>query len=113
MKSPGVVDTLLTPKYIRSNALGIQMLAEGGLKTPEEGSWNQLWAAISKDVVSGQYYEPVGIPGKRTSKSKRREAERGVVGLDCAALERLYNLVRGVRLYTSILSSYISAENSS
>jgi hypothetical protein len=70
MNSPGVVDTPLTPKYIRSNALGRQLLAEGGLKTPEEGSLNQLWAATSKDVVSGQYYEPVGILGKRTSKSK-------------------------------------------
>jgi retinol dehydrogenase 12 len=80
MKSPGVVDTPLTPKYIRSNALGRQLLDKGGLKTPEEGSWNQLWAATSKDVVSGQYYELVGILGKRTSKSKDEELREELWG---------------------------------
>ena len=30
------------------------------------GIVNGLWAATSKDVVSGRYYEPVGVPGKES-----------------------------------------------
>lgn len=25
---------------------------------------NQLWGAVSKEVVSGTYYEPIGVMGK-------------------------------------------------
>jgi retinol dehydrogenase 12 len=46
---------------------------EGGMKKPEEGSWSQLWAATGSGVVSGEYYEPVGILGTRTKKSKDQE----------------------------------------
>jgi retinol dehydrogenase-12 len=46
---------------------------EGGMKQPDEGSWNQLWAATGSGVVSGEYYEPVGILGTRTKKSKEQE----------------------------------------
>lgn len=32
------------------------------LLTPvEQGARNQLWASVSKDVKSGEYYEPVGV----------------------------------------------------
>lgn len=30
------------------------------------GVKNHLWAATSPDVVSGKYYEPVGVPDKET-----------------------------------------------
>ncbi|TVY15704.1 putative oxidoreductase [Lachnellula arida] len=30
----------------------------------EDGAKNQLWAGTAKDVVNGEYYEPVGIAGK-------------------------------------------------
>lgn len=32
--------------------------------TVQDGVRNQLWAATAKDVVSGEYYEPVGVGGK-------------------------------------------------
>lgn len=32
-----------------------------------EGVRNHLWAASSSEVVSGGYYEPVGVAGKETS----------------------------------------------
>ncbi|RYP26123.1 hypothetical protein DL767_008163 [Monosporascus sp. MG133] len=32
--------------------------------TVEDGAKNTLWAATSGDVVSGEYYEPVGVAGK-------------------------------------------------
>lgn len=34
------------------------------LHDAESGSRNQLWASVSDDVVSGQYYVPVGVCGK-------------------------------------------------
>ncbi|PVH84383.1 NAD(P)-binding protein [Cadophora sp. DSE1049] len=67
---PGVCDTTLTPAWIKSNALSRRLFAPGGLKTAEEGSLNQLWAATGSDVTSGQYYEPIGIVGYRTPKAK-------------------------------------------
>jgi len=33
----------------------------------EEGAKGQLWCAFSKDVVSGNYYEPVGKAGKQSN----------------------------------------------
>lgn len=69
---PGIIDTPLTPNWMKSNPLlkFITTSGEGGLKTPEEGCWNQLWAATGSGVVSGEYYEPVGNLGTRTKKSK-------------------------------------------
>ncbi|POR36205.1 Short-chain dehydrogenase/reductase [Tolypocladium paradoxum] len=34
------------------------------LSSVDQGVRNQLWASVSKDVVSGEYYEPVGVGGK-------------------------------------------------
>ncbi|KAF1979988.1 NAD(P)-binding protein [Bimuria novae-zelandiae CBS 107.79] len=34
------------------------------------GIINHLWAATSPDVVSGKYYEPVGVPGKESALAK-------------------------------------------
>lgn len=34
------------------------------------GIINHLWAATSPDVVSGTYYEPVGVPGKESALAK-------------------------------------------
>ena len=34
---------------------------------------NQLWAAVAKGVVSGEYYEPVGIGGKVSDYGKDNE----------------------------------------
>ncbi|KAK7959809.1 retinol dehydrogenase 14 [Apiospora aurea] len=36
----------------------------------ETGVRNHLWAATSPDVVSGKYYEPVGIPDKESEMAK-------------------------------------------
>lgn len=34
------------------------------------GIRNHLWAATSPDVVSGTYYEPVGVPGKESAMAR-------------------------------------------
>jgi retinol dehydrogenase-12 len=31
------------------------------------GITNHLWASTSSDIVSGTYYEPVGVPGKESA----------------------------------------------
>ncbi|KIW99759.1 uncharacterized protein Z518_10687 [Rhinocladiella mackenziei CBS 650.93] len=36
----------------------------------EKGALNQLWASVSKDVKSGEYYEPVGVGGSATVHGK-------------------------------------------
>jgi retinol dehydrogenase-12 len=44
---PGIVDTHLTPHWVKANALTRFITAdgEGGMKKAEKSSWNQLWAA--------------------------------------------------------------------
>lgn len=34
------------------------------------GIANHLWAATSPEIVSGTYYEPVGVPGKESAIAK-------------------------------------------
>jgi hypothetical protein len=40
--------------------------------TPAEGAYNQLWGATTarKNIVNGEYYEPVGVPGSHMRKSR-------------------------------------------
>ncbi|KAL4732985.1 NAD(P)-binding protein [Aspergillus similis] len=68
---PGVVKTNLlsgatdAPLLFRAafgaaHVLGLKLSVETGVK-------NQLWASVSKDVVSGNYYEPVGAGGRASA----------------------------------------------
>ncbi|GLA09818.1 hypothetical protein AnigIFM60653_000759 [Aspergillus niger] len=65
---PGVVGTTLgdgatgAPRYIQflfEVALVLRLAA-----SLENGVRNQLWAAVSREVNSGEYYDPVGVVGK-------------------------------------------------
>jgi len=67
---PGIVDTPLTPSWIKSTAIMRRLAAGGDLKTADEGSFNLLWAGTGRGVVSGEYYESIGVLGKRTPKSR-------------------------------------------
>ncbi|KAI0520798.1 hypothetical protein F5B22DRAFT_52001 [Xylaria bambusicola] len=40
------------------------------------GIKNHLWAATSPDVVSGKYYEPVGVPDKESNDAKNPDLSR-------------------------------------
>lgn len=69
---PGVVQTNLF-----SGASGmpkvLQMLTPLGslfLTSVGNGVKNQLWASVSKDVQSGEYYEPIGIANKCSAPGK-------------------------------------------
>jgi len=61
---PGLVYTSLmdrataTPLVMRL----LVKVAKPLIKTVEDGVKNQLWASVSSDVKSGEYYEPVGLP---------------------------------------------------
>lgn len=62
---PGVVRTNLmsnatgSPPIIRLLGKVTSMI----FTSVDQGVRNQLWASVSKDVKSGEYYEPVGIGG--------------------------------------------------
>ncbi|KAI0197840.1 hypothetical protein F4808DRAFT_463377 [Astrocystis sublimbata] len=59
----GMADSLATEsllvRYTRPIAQFICVPVSVGIR-------NHLWAATSSDVVSGKYYEPVGVPGKES-----------------------------------------------
>lgn len=40
------------------------------------GITNHLWAMTSPSVVSGTYYEPVGVPGKESAVAKDKDLSR-------------------------------------
>ncbi|KAM6520143.1 hypothetical protein FALCPG4_013694 [Fusarium falciforme] len=70
---PGLVQTELAVK-----ATGISWILRAIIKTMlltpvEKGVKNQLWASVSKDVKSGEYYEPIGRAGLATDDGKDDE----------------------------------------
>ncbi|KAL6408680.1 putative short-chain dehydrogenase reductase protein [Ilyonectria robusta] len=73
---PGIVNTNLTDSYMDSSMLRrtirpfFMPLVKMVLTSVEDGVKNQLWAATSKDIVSGEYYEPVGKAGKASGYAK-------------------------------------------
>lgn len=71
---PGIVNTGIvgseTPWIVR---VAIDVLRPLAIKTVEDGVRTQLWACVSDEVVSGEYYEPVGVAGK-TSKDGMDDA---------------------------------------
>lgn len=68
---PGVVDTGIvgseTPWVMTA---AIRVLKPLMVKSVEDGVRNQLWACVSEEVVSGEYYEPVGVAGKASKDGK-------------------------------------------
>ncbi|KAK7439683.1 hypothetical protein CaCOL14_010400 [Colletotrichum acutatum] len=63
---PGVVDTGLVTNQGRLNRLLVylpQKIMGSSVLTPEQGCWNQVWAAAAAkktDLVNGGFYMPVG-----------------------------------------------------
>ncbi len=69
---PGVVATELVDSQPWYNKLLITVTNPTGFLTPDEGTWNQLWAATTKkeNIVNGEYYEPIGKVGGHTKASR-------------------------------------------
>ena len=67
---PGLVQTELAAKA-EGISSSLRAQVEGMLLTPvEQGVKNQLWASVSMDVTSGEYYEPIGQGGLATDDGK-------------------------------------------
>jgi len=68
---PGIVDTGIvgseTPWVVTA---AIKVLKPLFVRSVEDGVRNQLWACVSDEVVSGEYYEPVGVAGKVSQDGK-------------------------------------------
>ncbi|KAJ9148791.1 NAD(P)-binding protein [Coniochaeta hoffmannii] len=79
---PGTVNTALGDPLKQSGILGraVLLLASPFLATPEDGAKNQLWAAVSQNVKSGEYYMPVGVVGwgRGTTNARNDELARRV-----------------------------------
>ncbi|KAK1756721.1 hypothetical protein QBC47DRAFT_421866 [Echria macrotheca] len=69
---PGVVQTGLMRGATGGSTVmtAFLKLATPFVRTVENGARNQLWASVSKDVTSGEYYEPVGVPDLASPQGK-------------------------------------------
>jgi NAD(P)-dependent dehydrogenase (short-subunit alcohol dehydrogenase family) len=69
---PGVIATGLVDNLSLFNKLLLYVTNIGRMKKPVDGACNQLWAATGnkKEIVNGEFYEPVGVPGRHDTKSK-------------------------------------------
>jgi NAD(P)-dependent dehydrogenase (short-subunit alcohol dehydrogenase family) len=71
---PGVVQTgLMAGATDLGLPAGMGGAVQRGAVGVEEGVKNQLWAAVSRDVVGGEYYEPIGVGGKASADGKDDE----------------------------------------
>ncbi|SPN99932.1 related to alcohol dehydrogenase homolog Bli-4 [Cephalotrichum gorgonifer] len=77
---PGLVKTNLAGAATGSGFLisALWKVMQYSLTTVEDGVRNQLWASISKDVKSGEYYEPVGVAGKASVHGRNDEFAKRV-----------------------------------
>ena len=70
---PGYVMTDLFSHVSFMTKLPVLIMAAGKTVSVEEGPYNQLWAAtvpVAK-LKDGEYYEPIGVVGKRTTKQAK------------------------------------------
>ncbi|KAI8935775.1 hypothetical protein NX059_007295 [Plenodomus lindquistii] len=76
---PGIVSTNLTTELSKKSLLMrivSLILVNVVAVSVEKGTLNQLWALVSPDVVSGEYYEPVGVAGRGSKWTKDLELAR-------------------------------------
>lgn len=76
---PGIVNTELMNRATATPTIVKALVKIGGsavLSSVEKGARNQLWASVSKDVKSGEYYEPVGVSGSGSIDGKDDELAR-------------------------------------
>jgi len=69
---PGVINTgLVTGLSFLKSAL-VYVTNPFSMSTMEQGAYNSLWATTTKkeNLISGEYYVPVGIPGTHDNESK-------------------------------------------
>ena len=69
---PGVIDTGLVKTLGFWNSTLVYVTNPFTMSTPEQGTYNSLWATTTKkeNLLSGGFYVPVGIPGTHDKESK-------------------------------------------
>ena len=69
---PGVINTGLVTNLGFMNSTFVRLTNPFSMLTPEQGVYNSLWAATTKkgDLISGEFYVPVGVPGAHDKESK-------------------------------------------
>ena len=80
---PGFVMTNLSDTFAKGSAVvkfATKWMAPLVSVKPAEGALNQLWAGTAKDVVSGEYYTPVGVTGNTS-----------ILGLDSELAKKLWD----------------------
>ncbi|EPE30090.1 NAD(P)-binding Rossmann-fold containing protein [Glarea lozoyensis ATCC 20868] len=76
---PGIVNTNLLGNSTDSSFIwrNVINLMRPFVATVETGVKNQIWGSVAKNVISGEYYEPVGISGMAEERARDDEtAER-------------------------------------
>ncbi|KAL9947286.1 hypothetical protein D7B24_008536 [Verticillium nonalfalfae] len=91
---PGVVNTNITNGVaaswpILAPLVRFVRLVGDVLQTPvAAGAKTQLWAAVSPEAESGEFYFPVGVPGKASKHARDREMEEALWAWTERELER-------------------------
>ncbi|PWY87214.1 short-chain dehydrogenase/reductase [Aspergillus sclerotioniger CBS 115572] len=69
---PGLVQTELMDRASEVPAImrAFRGVAKMMAVTVDQGAKNQLWASVSEQVKSGEYYEPIGVSGQITDNAK-------------------------------------------
>ncbi|KAJ5655517.1 retinol dehydrogenase 14 [Penicillium longicatenatum] len=76
---PAVSETPLIGQFVESLSLNpdmVRLTSPLWMHDVREGIKNSLWAAFAPDVRSGEYYEPVGVPGRASRDAYSNELER-------------------------------------
>ncbi|KAL1622977.1 hypothetical protein SLS56_008515 [Neofusicoccum ribis] len=78
---PGMVATNLHRESTGFFLTAFLNVAIWTVATPvEKGALSQLWAAVSPDAETGEFYAPVGVPGKGSLRSRDRELQEQLWG---------------------------------
>lgn len=83
---PGEVETDLFKREAGDEQVALlqNVVAPSIAVSIEQGVKNQLWAGAAQDVVSGKYYEHVGIPEERTGAPATVEVAGASFGIGSA-----------------------------
>ncbi|KAL4929008.1 short-chain dehydrogenase/reductase [Aspergillus undulatus] len=86
---PGITVASIHPGAVRTNLMNsatgspcwvrvLGKVAKWVVTPVDKGARNQLWASVSRDVVSGEYYGPVGVGGMGSDLARNEELARGL-----------------------------------
>ncbi|MCJ1380663.1 hypothetical protein MMC17_003771 [Xylographa soralifera] len=69
---PGVINTGLVTSLGFVASAFVRVTNPFSMVTPQQGVYNSLWATTTKreDLISGEFYVPVGVPGTHDKESK-------------------------------------------